>query len=187
MNFDAFSSSQVESKTWLVSKLEEVIRFNNMTRPGGWNIWILAGWYGVTNFILRTRGHIPISKVRSFDLDPECEPLADKINNLWVWRHWEFKAHTADANELDYTDCPDIVINSSVEHIDSRAWYDRIPKGTMVVLQGNDMPHEDHVAEYKSLEEFEQAWPLSSTHFSGIRRFQYDDWAFNRYMIIGEK
>ena len=183
MNWDAFSSSQVDSKIWLVSKLEQCLAPN----PKGWDIWILAGWYGLTNFILRTRGNIPIHKVRSFDLDPSCEAVADAVNELWVWRHWEFKAQTADVNDIDYTDPPDIVINSSVEHIDSRQWFDRIPVGTIVVLQGNDMPHEDHVAEYKTLDEFKQAWPLSEMLYEGQRRFQYDDWGFSRWMIIGRR
>lgn len=187
MQFDAFSSGQIESKVWLVKTLERIIEEQGKASPGGWHIWILAGWYGVTNFIIRTRGRIPISKVRSFDSDPECEPIADKINSLWVWQQWAYKALTQDINTLDYSDPPDLVINSSVEHIHGRDWWDRIPKGTMVCLQSTDMRHEDHSYTFKNLEEFCGAFPFSEPHYQGQKLFQYDEWGFTRYMIIGRK
>lgn len=182
---DAFSSSQLESKLWLVKNLEQVLDINYERKP--WDIWILAGWYGVTNFLIRTRGSIPISKVRSFDQDPECEPIADAVNNLWVWQGWQFKAHTADVNELDYTEPPHIVINTATEHLSSRRWWDAIPAGTIVALQGNNLDHDDHVHSFRDLDAFIDAFPLTERLYEGTKLFRYDHEEFYRFMVIGVK
>jgi len=182
---DSFSSSQVQSKIWLVSMLENVAD-KHLFKKTNYKIWILAGWYGITNFILRTRNNISIHEVRSFDSDPSCEPVANQINNLWHWQGWQFKAETVDINDLDYSDPPDIVINSSVEHVDQDRWFEIIPKGTLVCLQASDLEHEDHISIYKSLEDLIQRFPMEIL-YQGVKRFEYDDYGFNRYMIIGFK
>lgn len=187
MNFDAFSSSQIQSKLWLAQALESVVDEHLPTEREGYRIWILAGWYATTNLLLQTRAKIKILEVRSFDIDPSCEEIADKINNLWVWQAWKFKAHTADINELEYKPRPQIVINTSLEHMDSNEWFDRIPKNTLVCLQGSDMPHEDHNNTFNDIRDFIRKYPLEELYYDGVKRFQYDDYAFNRYMIIGIK
>lgn len=190
MNWDSFSSGQIGSKIWLADKLSQVLSINDIQAPlQGHRIEIFAGWYALTNFILRTQGRIPIQHVRSWDIDPDCEPNAIHVNRLWHWQG-EFTAVTHDVNDINWWALgqqPSIVINTSVEHIESRKWFDDIPKNTFVVLQGNDMPHDDHVASYESDEAFAAAWPLGEQLFTGTKRFQYPDWGFNRYMIMGYK
>jgi hypothetical protein len=127
MDFNSFSAAQMQSKLWLVQRLEQVL-LEDRPIEDGYRIWILAGWHGVTNLLLRSRNKIPVLEVRSFDINPTCEQIADDINNLWVWRAWEFKAHTADINKLEYAPKPDVVINSSVEHMTSNDWWTNIPK-----------------------------------------------------------
>lgn len=188
IDLDSFSSSQIQSKLWLVQKLEFVLNENCPTdSSNGHRIWILAGWYGITNLLIRSRNQLPVKEVRSFDIDPTCEKIADDINNLWVWRAWEFKAHTADINKLEYAPKPDIVINSSVEHMTSDEWWDRIPMGTYVCLQSSNMDHEDHVNKFDNAHEMLRKYPLSEPMYEGVKRFQYDDWGFYRSMIIGIK
>ena len=187
LNFDAFSSSQIQSKQWLAETLEFVVDEHMPTEREGYRIWILAGWYAVTNFILQTRKKIKILEVRSFDIDPSCEEIADKINNLWVWQAWKFKAHTADINELEYKPKPQIVINSSLEHMLDNKWFDNIPKGTLVCLQASDMHHDDHHVNIRDIRDLMVKYPLDEICYDGVKRFQYDDFAFNRYMIIGFK
>jgi hypothetical protein len=185
IDVDAFSSSQVQSKIWLANKLEKAVK-EQLNRPY-YTIWILAGWYGLTNFILRSRENINIREVRSFDIDSSCEPIADKINNLWEWQGWQFKSHTKDINELDYTLPPDIVINTSVEHMIGKQWFDRIPKGQLVCLQASDLNHDDHISEFDSEDKLLKEYPLRVV-WQGTKRFQYsDNNGFNRYMIIGFK
>ena len=179
MNFDAFSSGQVLSKVWLAESLEKVVELNLLAQPR--QILCLGGWYGLTNFILRIRNRIKIKNFRSLDIDPEVEKIADKINNSWEWQDWQFKSITGDANDFHYTiDDFDTVINTSVEHIESRKWFENIPKDCLVVLQSNDMPHEDHTECHSNLDEFVKEFNLSEENIedgSGTVTINVSDWS----------
>jgi hypothetical protein len=180
--YDAFSNGQIDSKIWLCDELEKIINVENV------KIWILGGWYSTTAFLLLSRNKMSIDHIRSFDIDPECQAIADRINNNWEIKEWKFKAFTKDCNKLDYSiEPPDIVINTSTEHFDSLEWFERIPVGTLVCLQGNNMNHEDHFSIFENLSQFKKSFPLSSILFEGEKDFVYPDWKFNRYMLIGIK
>lgn len=183
MNFDidAFSHSQVYSKIWLCEELERVCWIPNPT------IFVLGGWQGILSFILLSRRNIDIKHIRSFDIDPTCELIADSINNAWVYDDWKFKAFTKDANQIDYSDRPDIVINTSTEHFDKLSWFNNIPERTLVCLQGNDLNHDDHKSEYKDFKDFKSKFSFSSILFEGEKKFKYPEINFSRYMIIGIK
>lgn len=186
MDFDAFSSGQILSKLWLAEELENVIKYNDLNQPR--KILCLGGWYGLTNFILRIRNNIEIEKFRSIDIDQTACDIADKINNSWEWQQWQFKSFCDDANMYSYTKNDfDTVINTSVEHIESTDWFDRIPQRTLIALQSNNMPHKDHAANHRSLKEFVDSFPLNETLFQGEKLFQYADWSFRRFMTIGIK
>ena len=189
MNKDAWSHGQITSKLWLCDKLEHLTierrawQFNN--------IWIYGGWYGMTAFLLFTRGKMKIKSVRSFDIEPQCEKIADIVNNNWVIDEWKFKAFTEDVNDnlLKRYAIPDIVINTSCEHMIENKWFDQIPSGMIVALQSTDQEHDDdeeHDLVY-SLAEMVDKYPLSTTWFKDEIKFEYPDKKFKRYMIIGIK
>ena len=128
-----------------------------------------------------------INHIRSFDVDPLCEFIADRINAMWVVDEWKFKAVTQDANKLVYEKDVDVVINTSTEHFESNEWFDNIPEGTLVCLQGNNMNHDGHTSDVASLAEFIAKYPLQRTVIDGEMGFEYPDWNFARYMLIGFK
>jgi len=176
---DAFSSGQIGSKLWLCEEIEQL--YDSID-----TICIYGGWYGITAFLLRSRNNIQIKEIRSIDVDPACEPVADMINENWVYQNWQFKALTQDCNTIVPANA-DLIINSSTEHFDSLQWWDNIPKGTVVALQGADMIHDDHVYKFNDLNEFANTFPLTTTLYNGSKKFQYPTWNFTRFMIIGEK
>lgn len=181
MNFntDSFSNGQIDSKLWACRELEKLDWHSTLTH-------IYGGWYGVLAFLLLSRELFQVNRIESYDLDSSCEPIADMINNNWVIKNWQFKAHTADCDFVDKSH-PDLIINTSSEHFDSMLWFHSIPTGKRVIVQGNNMSHEDHVVNSRSLEDFVKQYPLSTTVFSGSLDFCYPDWSFTRYMIIGLK
>jgi hypothetical protein len=179
VNKDAFSSGQVGSKIWLCEELEKLKWTSNLT-------YIYGGWYGVTAFLLLSRGKFKVKKIRSLDLDPSCQPVADMINENWVIDDWKFKAFTQDCNSFE-GQYGDLIINTSTEHFDSMEWFNRLPKDTRVVLQGNNMPHDDHVVHNETLDDFIDQFSLSSVEFAGTKEFIYPTWKFSRFMIIGKK
>jgi hypothetical protein len=178
-NKDAFSNGQIDSKLWLCRELKNLGWTSTLTH-------IYGGWYGVLAFLLLSRENFSVERIESYDIDPACEPIADMINNNWVIKNWQFKAHTADCDFVDKTQ-PDLIINTSSEHFDSMLWFDTIPKGTRVIIQGNNMPHDDHVIHSQTLQEFKDRYPLSEIAYSSSLDFHYSDWSFTRFMIIGFK
>lgn len=182
----AFMSGQMISKIWLCEELERVIVDN---KPN--TIWIMGGWYASTNFLLRIRGKLPIRNCISFDMDQQATRGALILNETSIFLG-QFQAHTFDINSLDFSDrqfgrAPDIVVNTSCEHIDDDRWFDAIPKGTIVVLQSNDMPHDDHSSNLTCVEDMQVRYPLSEVLFSGEKFFDYEEWSFSRFMTIGVK
>lgn len=176
---DAFSSGQISSKIWLCEELEKL--YDQID-----NIWIYGGWYGITALLLRSRGNINIKSIRSFDLDPSCESVADAINENWKWKNWEFKSVTADCNTLKPIGV-DLIINTSTEHFDNLNWWNNIPKGKTVALQGNNMKHEDHIIHFLNLKHFLKTFPMNEIFYQGQLDFKYPTWKFSRYMVIGKK
>jgi hypothetical protein len=177
VNKDSFSNGQIDSKLWLCEELERLGWSSDLT-------YIYAGWYGVTAFLLLSRGKFHVYKIRSLDIDPTCQPVADMINENWVFKEWKFKALTQDCNNFE-GQYGDLVINTSTEHFDSMEWFSRLPKGTRVILQGNNMPHDDHFVHSATLDDFVNIYPLSSIAYQGQKEFVYPEWSFTRYMLIG--
>jgi hypothetical protein len=179
LNKDAFSSGQVGSKIWLCEELEKLGWTSSLT-------YIYGGWYGILGFLLLSRGNFKVDKIRSLDLDPSCESIADMINENWVWQDWKFKAFTQDCNDYN-GQYGDLIINTSTEHFKNIKWFNSIPKGTRVILQGNNMLHNDHIVYNTCFDEFAEQYPLSTYNFRGEKEFAYPAWSFTRYMMIGIK
>lgn len=183
---DAFASGQILSKLWLAETLERILDLHSDHRE--YRILNLGGWYGILHFILKTRNQIKIKSWRSLDIDTVSCEIADQINETWVWQNWKFKSINDDANTFKYdSDDFDLIINTSVEHMESSQWFKNIPSKKLVVLQSNDMPHDDHVSNHETLDQFCDKFHLSDFMFRGQKTFQYDDISFKRFMIIGVK
>ena len=178
-NKDAFSNGQVDSKLWLCRELEELGWDSDLTH-------IYGGWYGVLAFLLLSREKFRVSRIESFDLDPAAEAVADMINENWVIKEWKFKAFTLDCNR-GVRGNPDLIINTSSEHFESMEWFNNIKPGTRVIIQGNNMPHDDHVVHLQTLDDFVNHYPLTEISYQGSLDFFYPDWEFTRYMVMGVK
>jgi hypothetical protein len=176
---DAFSNGQIDSKIWLCEELEKL--FDRID-----NVAIYGGWYGLTSFILKIRNNIEIQTIKSFDVDEASCKIADVINENWVYKTWQFKAFTEDCNRLSLENI-DLVINTSTEHFDEITWFENIPKGTVVALQSNNMPHLDHINCTDNLQDFEKRYCLTKMLYKGEKKFEYPTWEFTRYMLIGIK
>ncbi len=191
---EATAYGQLESKQWLIDEALKV--FGN-----DWGrVFVLAGWIGyLPRFIFDTK--ISVTGVRSFDLDPQVAAVAESLNQSFVQKEWIFKASTKDITKMSYPtqftvhrkdgsavdlfEMPEMIINTSCEHIeDIGAWLDQIPSGMRLILQSNDAFHiEGHVKCFKTLAEFEAAMNLSEVYYRGEKQLA----DFNRFMLIGRK
>lgn len=190
LNSDAFSDGQIGSKLWLCRELEAALSSRRATSPTsmeGFTIRVLAGWYGLLPFLLLSRERIAISRLELFDLDPEAVRAARAVNDHWALRGL-FSAECRDVNELSEAQSVDVVINTSCEHFTSLRWWDLIPAGTVVALQGTDMPHVEHVRSFRSLAHFQAEFgPWGEILFSGQMNFDYPGLKFSRFQLIGIK
>lgn len=191
---DALSQGQLLSKMWLINELQDIDKELG-------TVFLCAGWYGILSTLMFENG-LQITKVRSFDLDPDVIEISEKFNLPWVKDEWKFKPATLDIHDLSYEhlnyevrrsdgsvaqlcDTADTVINTSCEHItDFDTWYAKIPEGKLVVLQSNDCADiDEHVNTSANLYEFAVQTPMQEVYYSGEMALD----KYTRFMRIGIK
>ncbi len=191
---EACAYGQLDSKQWLVDEARRAW-------SDSWGtVFVLAGWVGFLPRFIFDAG-ISLTRVRSFDVDPEVGAIAEMLNQTYVQCDWQFKSSTMDISDLRYpstfavhrrdgtlcelSEIPDLVINTSCEHIaDIESWWAQVPRGTRVILQSNDgFQIPGHVRCFKSLSEFEAAMKLTTVVYRGEKPLP----EFRRFMLIGVK
>lgn len=183
INKDAFSHSQIMSKQWLVDELVDCVELHSLPNK---KVAVYGGWYGLLPLFLSFQRNFRQSQFESFDLDPSSNKIAHGINDALVFENQSFKATKKDVNKIKWEEnSPDIVINTSCEHLSEHTWFENIPEGTLCAFQSNDMKHEQHCNLVNSTEEMMAKYPLKSFLFSGEKSFNYANKNFRRFMIIG--
>lgn len=170
---DAFWQGQLRSKEWLINSLHEHVEVKS-------SIDIHGGWVGVLASML-FQSSIPIIKIRSIDIDPNCEDIARTMNKLEEIEG-RFVATTADMCSV-ISDA-DIIINTSCEHITQDQydlWLSRLPYNSLLVLQSNNYNISEHIRIANTLDEFKNQSNLGKILFA-----EYLDLPlYRRFMIIG--
>jgi hypothetical protein len=176
-------SGQLDSKAWLVNNIVDYVMEGAPV-----NVYVFGGWTGIlANMLLQSR--LLVKKIRSIDVDPWCESVADGINKLHEMNGWRFKAVTADMADFEYPrDAkPDIVINTSTEHVTQEVyddWYDEIPNGTLVAIQGNNyFECPEHIRCAHSLDDFVYRNHATNIYYKG----ELETDMYTRYMCIWRK
>ena len=193
---DALSWGQLKSKRWVISELEKI----NISLG---TVYLCAGWYGTLAAMLFD-SKLDIEKIRSFDIDESCMPIADAVNKPQMIDEWKFKSITQDILDINYkehtwavwsvknnrmskpiTDIPNTIINTSCEHIfEFDEWYAKIPQGKLVVLQSNnffEVP--GHINCVNDLDDFASQAPLSEILYEGTLELP----KYDRFMRVGYK
>lgn len=171
---DAFWQGQLKSKEWLINCLDDYVDF-------GSEVDIFGGWVGVLASMM-FQSNIPVTKIRSIDIDPTCEHVANEMNRI-EYDKGMFKAITADMCDVPST--AHIVINTSCEHLTQEQydkWLDNMPKDSIIVVQGNNYDIPEHIRIAKDIHQFEQQCHLERKYVGTLNLPLYD-----RYMIIGTK
>ena len=166
------------SKTWLLSTLSKISKEYS-------TVYILGSWYGQTSLMLIADG-FDIKKIINVDIDRKTLAQGQKMARaLRVDDRIVLMNH--DANKLDYRrlDKEGLVINTSCNDISGDNWFNHIPKGTLVALQGrNNAPS---AKQYNSLEEFRDSYPLSNILYQDQITLEDPETEYQRYMVIGLK
>jgi hypothetical protein len=173
---ESFWKGQINSKIWLIENLKQFAK----STPH--KIVIHGGWNGVLSSLL-FNSDIPVKHITSVDLDPNCENIAYTVNKKQEMQG-KFCAFTEDMKDFDYNSKPDIVINTSAEHVSDAVltkWFMKIPKNTLVAIQSNDFfDLEEHINCVNTVEELLEKFPLKNSHWYSLETQKY-----TRHMVIG--
>ena len=175
---NAFNHKQIASKQWARDMLasHSDCEFEN--------IWIMGGWLGILPAMMFADDRFNISRISSFDIDETVGEVAQTLNTALAGQG-RFRAVTADMYELNYTseDAPDLVINTSCEHIaDLEAWLKLLPANCRVMLQSNNYFSEPtHINCVNTVDEFAKQAGLSELTYAGSLELP----KYTRFMLIG--
>lgn len=170
-----FSKSQVFSKIWMA----EILAKHNLNFK---NILLIGGWLTHHSLYLED-----INYLNLFSIDPDST-----INELIAVINPDAYVENKDINECFDNDNnltfynkiiePDLVINTSSEHMDN-TWFERLKPGTTVFIENNSDPLDDHINYSETFPDFLRKYPVSQTFYRGELTFP----KYKRYALYGVK
>jgi hypothetical protein len=170
---DAFWSGQLRSKEWLIDCLDDYVH-------AGSSIDIHGGWVGVLASMI-FQSNIPVTTIRSVDIDPTCEAVATMMNKQEEIAG-RFRAVTSDMCTIRSD--ADVIINTSCEHITQDQydlWLSGMPHNSLLVLQSNNYEILEHVRTANDLDNFKEQCNLERILYAGEIELPL----YKRFMIIG--
>lgn len=167
------------SKLWAIRELEKIV--GQAVIP---TVYVLGSWYGNMSILL-TRSDLNIEKIINVDTNTEWlqtgEQMLDKLSADNV------ESMAKDANKLDYRQLPGVVINTSTNDMENKGWFDNIPSGTLVVLQGRNHVGEKAVYSFDSPDDLLLLYPLNTVLYAGSLELEDPETDYTRSMVIGIK
>lgn len=183
----AFTAGQIASKAWLLAQLYPIL-----THPVQ-NCVIIGSWVGTIVPFLHRK--FIINRIYGIDSDPDSVRLSEEFNQNYVQDNWKYKGVIMDINyqetkwlqfetggELIQVK-PDLIINTSCEHMDTE-WFDGADNDQLIVMQTNNY-HDwhEHINTLDSVQEMQQKYKLSKTLYAGSLELP----VYTRFMQIGYK
>jgi hypothetical protein len=177
----SYTPDLVFSKLWLAQELKSILeQYDVESIPVA---YVLGSWYSNLSTILRRTG-VPIDKIIDVERRGEWLRIGQQLQQ---GMHIQGVEHMkADANDIDYRQLeqPGLVINTSTNDIPNHGWFDHIPDGTLVIMQGRDAVEQNA---YQSPEQLLEQYPLETVLYSGTWDLEDPETAYQRSMVIGVK
>jgi hypothetical protein len=176
---DALSSGQLISKKWLLDVCEhklglEFVCDDHPEVP----IIVVGGWVGL---LAQSLNHLrDCITADTLDINADTTRIARQV----LTHHPRARAITGDMHDFDYSPYQ-VVVNTAAEHIpDVKAWSNKIPKGTTLIVQSNDARHvAEHVSCVDSAWELADLLDLETVTYAEFLTFSM----YTRFMVIGKK
>lgn len=178
---ESFWKGQLRSKEWLIKNLYPFTPVDGRKL----NVVIHGGWNGVLASLLFNSGLL-IERIENVDIDNETQGPASDICKRQEMEG-RFLQVIQDMENYAYTKTPDIVINTSTEHIDQNKydrWLKNVPKESLVVIQNNNYyAISEHIRCFDTVEDFANHSGLSTI----LKKDTLELPLYNRFLIIGRK
>jgi len=173
----SFTRDLIASKVWLLTELARIA-------PQVGTVYVLGSWYGNLGVLLALDPVIRYKKLINVEINPKFLHASERIQDHMGLSNTEYMLK--DANDLNYQQLGDngVVINTSLTDMPGRAWFDRIPSGTLVVMQSRD--HDPGRAAHSTQDIMDQ-FPLSKIIYDGQLKLADPETRYTRYMTIGIK
>lgn len=173
----SFSDDLVLSKLWLIREL------SGLQREFG-TIYVLGSWFGNLAMLMAAKDLV---FKRIINVDTNEKALADSGHMLSkLGLDDRVVGAKVDANNLSYSDLDGdgLVVNTSCNNIKGNDWFNNIPKGTMVAMQGRDTDLGSPNI-FDDIDSFVESYPLGKMLFSGKLRLKDPETNYRRFMVIG--
>lgn len=180
----SYTSDLILSKLWLAQQLQQAMQQQGIDRiPVA---YVLGAWYGNVSAILRKAG-LPIDIIVDVEKNRRWLTQGREIHQAWNLSNIGYL--NADVNQIKYDklSSPALVINTSTNDIADHGWFDAIPSGTMVVLQGRDRVAAGAEHSFRNADELLAMFPLEQVLYQGTKKLQDPETAYQRSMVIGIK
>jgi hypothetical protein len=173
----SFTRDLIASKVWLLAELARIV-------PQVGTIYVLGSWYGNLGVLLSLDPAIKYKQLINVETNKKFLQASERIHNHLGLRNTKYML--ADANTLDYRQLGQdgVVINTSLTDMQGQAWFDRIPAGTLVVMQSRD---HDPGNEADSTQDIVDRYSLSEIIYDGELKLEDPETEYTRYMVIGIK
>ena len=167
------------SKLWLIRSLKSI-------SPKFGTIYILGSWYGNLSLLILDK-HLAFDKIINVDINKSALRKGDSMTDK-ISKPDRIESMCKDANKLDYQQLgkDGLVINTSCNNIPGKDWFNHIPKGTMVALQGRNLDPKA-VNHYDDLNSFLDTYPCSELLHAKEIELEDPETKYSRYMLIGIK
>lgn len=174
----SFTPDLVNSKTWLCNQLRKELG----GRSAG-DIYILGSWYGNLGIFLQ-EANIEFDRLIMVETRQRLLATARRLLEP-LYQEGRLKLVLGHAEHIRYPNKSVTVINTSVNDM-SRTWLQRVPDGTLTVIQGRDKLENPRVAT-DGAAQFYMKFPLDRTVYWGERRLRDPETRYRRWMKIGYK
>jgi hypothetical protein len=174
----SFTPDLVSSKIWLCNYLKKELG----DRSAG-DIYVLGSWYGNMGIFLQ-QANIDFDRLIMVETKPRLLSTARRLLEP-LYREGRLKLVLGRAEQIAYPNKNITVINTSVNDM-SRTWLQRVPRGTLTVIQGRDNLDNPRI-ETERAGVFYLKFPLENTVYWGQRRLRDPETRYTRFMKIGYK
>jgi hypothetical protein len=173
----SFTSDLTRSKVWLLKELANVV-------PKVGTVYILGSWFGNLALYMHLQPTVKFDRIINVEIDSERlnqgQRMLDHVGADRV------ESMLKDANDLDYQQLGSngAVVNTSLTNMADDQWFERIPKGTTVVLQARD---QDPGEPYSNTQDIIDRFPMNQVYYTGTLDLQDPETEYQRFMVIGQK
>lgn len=166
-------------KLWLLTELKRLGMDEFDT------VYVLGSWYGSMGPYLLDK-HLSFDTAYLIDIDPKNTEYVQKlVKKLGI--NDRIIPVTQDCNTTDFKGNNILVINTSCNDIENTGWFEHIPNGAVVALEGRDSQPNNAINTTQDLPSFHAEYALEETYvLDKIKLKGYDD-SYNRFLKIGVK